>query len=103
MDKLDGKMDEIVDRYNSSINQIIPSTNNILEQNMVSVENGNLIISDCESIPINSLEGIASIEIMDMIANGKSAKEAVEIIEKDINKIFNAQDIMHTKGLYVGV
>lgn len=97
------ELENVIDEYNSSLDIIRPDRDLAIKNGLLNIEDNQIVLSDCEVIPADSLEGIATIEIMDMIAKGKTEQEAINIIEKDISKLFEASEGgVLSKGLYVG-
>jgi len=85
---LKAEFDALLENYNNSIVELVPSFHDALASGLITIE-GDEILLWGNQIYINSLEGIATIEIMNMMANGIELENAVNVIQNDIEKIYS--------------
>jgi len=95
---LEADFDTLTKTYNESVLSLVPSFDDALAFELITVEDGEILLWG-QRIAVDSIEGIATIEIMNMVAAGIDIEEAVVILQEDIEKIL--VDNQAGRGCYI--
>lgn len=95
------ELELLLEEYKETINSLVPSFEEAQANGFIEVEDDEILLYG-ERIPVNTIEGIAIIEIMNMVANGMEIEDAVTVIQEDTDKLFIDNDVSsHARGVYV--
>jgi len=95
------ELELLLDKYKETINNLVPSFEEAQAKGLIEIKDNEILIYG-ERIPVYSIEGIAIIEIMNMVATGIEIEDAVTIIQKDVDKLFVDNDIFSlARGVYI--
>jgi hypothetical protein len=86
--------------YEADIAALAPSPDAAVQAGLLYVEDGNILISDDQRIPLASIEGIATVEVMNRVVAGETAENAVAEIQADIERLL-VEDASIARGLYI--
>ncbi|GHV82452.1 hypothetical protein AGMMS49991_10100 [Spirochaetia bacterium] len=100
-DILDAELEAITAEYEAAIAALVPSPDAAVNAGLLFVKDGQIIISDDQSIPLNSLDGIATIEVMNRVAAGEDPEQVVAEIQAEIEHMLIEEDTNAARGAYI--
>ncbi|GHU85888.1 hypothetical protein FACS189473_5130 [Spirochaetia bacterium] len=100
-DGLEVELEAITAEYEAAIAALVPSPDAAVNAGLLFVKDGQIIISDDQSVPLNSLDGIATVEVMNRVAAGEAPEQVVAEIQAEIEKLIVQQDSRAARGLYI--
>ena len=90
----------MAENYAAEISGLILPPDAALASELIAIEDGDILLVGGLRIPIDSLEGIATIEIMNRVAAGEDLEDVIMEIQADIAKIFTSESAA-ARGLYM--
>jgi hypothetical protein len=99
-DELDAELSEIASIYKESLSALIPSPEPAVNAGLLVIEDGAIVISDDQSIPLDSLDGIATVEVLNRVAAGERMEDVIAEIQADIEKLIE-ENQSETRGLFI--
>jgi hypothetical protein len=97
---LENELNGIAGNYEESISDLVPAPDAAVLAGLLVVQDGNIIISDDMVIPVHSLDGIATIEVMNRVAGGENPETVVSEIQADIAKMLAGEENA-SRGVYI--
>lgn len=97
---LETELTGIVSEYEGNIADLVPPPDAALRAGLLVIQDGNILISDDMVIPVDSLNGIAVIEVMNRVAGGENPEVVVSEIQADIEKML-AEEENASRGIYI--
>jgi hypothetical protein len=97
---LENALNDVADNYEESLSDLVPAPDAAVLAGLLVVEDGNIIISDDMVIPVNSLDGIATIEVMNRMAGGENPEAVVSEMQADIAKMLAGEENA-SRGVYI--
>jgi hypothetical protein len=85
---LQDELDAITEEYNKAVSLLVPSLDGVTLTDGVTVADGIIYLSEDQTVPQYSIEGIAAAEILLAIANGEDAEAATQRITAEIEGMF---------------
>lgn len=99
-DSLEAGLSAISRAYNADLAALVPSPEAAAAAGLLFIEDGAIVISDDQRVPLDSLDGIATVEVMNRVAAGEKAEDVVAEIQADLEKLL-ALDESAARGLYI--
>lgn len=98
---LKDELESITDEYNGIILKNIPDITPVESLEDVKIVDDTIYLGGGLTVPLNSLEGIATVEYLNAYAETGDAKEVLKSIEKDIEIIAENFEEGEARGLYL--
>ena len=91
----------ISNRYQANIQELVPIPRYAtLAADLITIEDGDILLVGGLRVPVNSLEGIATIEIMNRVADGEDIDMVIASVQDDIDKLIKL-DGYAGRGVYM--
>ncbi|MDR2477853.1 MAG: hypothetical protein LBD48_00920 [Treponema sp.] len=90
----------IADRYTADIAALVPAPDAAVNAGLIHIEDDEIVIGDDYSVPVNSLDGIAMIEVMNRVAAGEKPEDVVAEIQTGIDRLL-VTETSGARGIYV--
>jgi hypothetical protein len=97
---LETELTGIVSEYEGNISDLVPPPDAALRIGLLVIQDGNIMIRDDMVIPVDSLSGIATIEVMNRVARGENPEAVVSEIQADIEKMLVKEENA-SRGIYI--
>jgi hypothetical protein len=97
---LETELTGIAKEYDGNIADLVPPPDAALHAGLLVIQDGNILISDDLVIPVDSLDGIATIEVMNRVAGGEQPEAVIAEIQADIEKMLLKEESA-SRGLYI--
>jgi hypothetical protein len=97
---LEAGLSSIADTYGADIAALLPDFGAAVSAGLLFIEDGEIVISDDQRIQLDSLDGIATVEVMNRVAAGERIEDVIADIQADIEKLL-AQSEESERGLYI--
>ncbi|MDR1231368.1 MAG: hypothetical protein LBK61_08200 [Spirochaetaceae bacterium] len=97
---LENELNGIAGNYEESLSDLVPALDAAVLAGLLVVEDGNIVISDDMVIPVDSLDGIATIEVMNRVAGGENPEAVVSEMQADIAKMLAGEENA-SRGVYI--
>jgi len=97
---LEQELDSVVRKFDSKFKQVLPDTTSALSLSYVSSDVDGIKIDEDSVIPLNSMEGILAVGVLNQVAEGSSYKDAVNSVSAALNSSFNTIDNDEMRSLW---
>jgi hypothetical protein len=87
-------------KYQSDLNTLIPIPDPAIIGNFLTIEDGMITMIGGMGFPVNSIEGIGTIEVLNRVVNGEDIEDVISDIQSDIEK-FLSEHYTEPRGVYI--
>jgi hypothetical protein len=98
---LDQELKEIKKEFDATLEKIMPDPTPAKTLPEVEIDKENIKVSGDVSVPLKSPTGVATIEVMNAVANGEDPEKKINEMQKDIALLADGQGTSTERGLYM--
>lgn len=98
---LEEELDEIAENFEQEFEKLLPEPTDALKLDYIAKTESALLLGDDMEIPLKSIEGAVTVQILNAIANGDDVEDAVNEIEDALSCEFGSSEEDVSRGVWL--